>query len=205
MLKMQQCNTERNALKTVFEKIPRDTLTQIAQFVDPTSLEGQVIQEILNPMDSPASESSTMVQTLRQKWVNSKPRNRFSYLMEGYVDSYLHGKCFNKYGDLSKSALEEMVNCHSKWDRMMRQHGQGRQYRDDIRRLCFLFQLELPQANELMWSAGQIFDFGDFRDYVLTDCLNRKIFDPDKVDEELKKEGLAPLFPDDNAKNRKIG
>lgn len=201
---MQQCNTGRNALKTFFEKIPGDTLTQIARFIDPASLEGQVIREVLCPVDSSASESSTVIQTLRQEWVKSKPRNRFSYLMEIYVDSYLHGECFHKYGDLSKSALEEMVNCHSKWDRMMRQHGQGRQYRDDIRRLCFLFQLKLPQANELMWSAGQIFDFGDFRDYVLTDCLKRGIFDPDQVDEILKKEGLLPLFPDDNAKNRKI-
>jgi len=106
---MQQCNTERSALKAVFEKIPKDTLTEIARFVDPMSMEGQVIQEILKPMDSPAPDSSTMVQTLRQKWVNSKPRNRFSYLMEVYVDSYLQGKCFHKYGDLSKSALEEMA------------------------------------------------------------------------------------------------
>lgn len=136
------------------------------------------------------------IDTLKEKWKrgNDGGGSRFEALMEKYIRAYLQGKLDTDY-EPSRSYLENLVSNHSKWNRMMHQKGQGRQYRDDIRRLCFIFHLGFPEANEFMMSAGQPFDFSDLRDYIIVDFLTRKDFSKEGIDAMLRDAGLPELFP----------
>lgn len=138
------------------------------------------------------------INALREKWKreNDGGSSRFEALMKKYIRAYLQGKLDTDY-EPSRSYLENLVSNHSKWNRMMRQKGQGRQYRDDIRRLCFVFHLGFPEANELMMSAGQPFDFSDLRDYIIVDFLTRKDFSKENIDAMLRDTDLPELFPAD--------
>lgn len=135
---------------------------------------------------------------LRKKWEKSRKEhnkgNKFLELMDTYIESYIKGDRGIK-GSHTRIDMENLVSNHSKWHRMMNHRGQGRQYRDDMRRVCFVFHLPFPQANELLWSAGHFFDSDDFRDFILMDCLQKQEYSFEKVDFELEKYNLAPLFP----------
>lgn len=141
---------------------------------------------------------------LRKKWEKSRKEknkgNKFLELMDTYIESYLNGERGIK-GSHTRIDMENLVSNHSKWHRMMNHRGQGRQYRDDMRRVCFVFHLPFPQANELLWSAGHFFDADDFRDFILMECLQKQEYSFEKVDFELEKYSLAPLFPSPEGKD----
>ena len=194
---MQQWNEDdMQILKDILKKLSPQELEEIALSVG----DHPYWRTLLSEMAKPASDDSPSNQSLRERWYSGIRQNsrktRFLSLMERYIDSYLRGER-DKGGKLSRSMMENIVSNHSKWNRMMNQYGQGKQYQDDIRRVCFLFRLTFPEANERMWSAGQMFDMGDFRDFVLVDCLQKQIYSQEAVNQILDREGLPLLFPDD--------
>lgn len=142
------------------------------------------------------AQPRTGIDALKENWKRENDGNgsRFETLMKKYIQAYLLGKLDTDY-EPSRSYLENLVSNHSKWNRMMHQKGQGRQYRDDIRRLCFVFHLGFPEANEFMMSAGQPFDLSDLRDYIIIDFLTRKDFSKEGVDAMLREACLPELFP----------
>lgn len=119
--------------------------------------------------------------------------DRFTQLMERYVVRYQEEeRKAGRKGTLSE--LKETVSNHSKWHRMMRDHGVGNQYREDMRRVCLAFRLSYLEATELLWSAGQPFDPESQRDFCIADCIARRVYEPELVDRELEKHRLPPLF-----------
>lgn len=119
--------------------------------------------------------------------------NRFSELMQKYVEMHLkrQRETNRKYSRLD---MEETVSSHSKWYRMMKSNGQGGQYRDDLRRICVLFQLNYAQSVELLWAAGHPFDTDDKRDYLIAYCIAEGTYDLEKVDRCLADGNVEPLF-----------
>lgn len=131
---------------------------------------------------------------LKERWKQERKNyKRFDQLMETYIDEYLQGKR-GAEGSHSRADMENTVSNHSKWNRMRNHQGQGKQYKEDLRRICFLFHLTYLEANELLWSAGQVFDMNDFRDYILMYCLKNEIYLVEEINEILKKEKLEELF-----------
>lgn len=185
-------------LKDILAALPEDVYQKLTDSLvsDPIAL--QRLNEIRRSSSTADKQSDTgTVSSIREKWNNylrKHPGNRFKTLIERYLASYLRGERYNEFTP-SRGFLETLVSNHSKWNRMINQNGQGRQYQDDIRRICFVFQLTFLEANELMWSAGQQFDLSSLRDFVLVDCLQKQIYAPDAVDKILEEEHLHPLFP----------
>lgn len=184
-------------LKDILAALPEDVYQKLTDSLEPDPVALQRLSEIRRNSSTADEQSDTSkVSSIREKWKNylhKHPGNRFKTLIERYLASYLRGERYNDFTP-SRGFLESMVSNHSKWNRMINQNGQGRQYQDDIRRICFIFQLTFLEANELMWSAGQQFDLSCFRDFVLVDCLQKRIYAPDAVDEILVEENLPPLF-----------
>ena len=119
--------------------------------------------------------------------------NRFTNLITAYVERFRQQE--RREGRKGKvSDLEELVSNHNKWHRMMVQHGVGNQYREDLRRACFVFRLTLPEATELLWSAGHPFDREDRWDFALADLLGKGIYGQAEVDAQLQKHHMRPLF-----------
>lgn len=186
---------DKKILKEVLEKLPQDALGGIMESLSSDATQLNRLHEILGTAPRPDPQEDR-AEDILDRWEKSKKhhKNRFDVLMERYLEAYLRGELQSEY-EPSRAYLENIVSNHSKWNRMINHHGQGRQYRDDIRRVCFVFHLTFPQANELMLSAGQLFDLGDLRDYVIMDCLKKRIYSMEKVDELLRKVGVPELFP----------
>jgi len=195
---MEHLNLDNSILRDVLHQLPKETLEEIRRKFEKDVQYLDRLNEILdeNPRDQISSSDTN--EDIVKKWEKEKVKfgNKFQTLMKKYMDQYLKNER-NGMFEPSRAYLENLVSNHSKWNRMMNHNGQGRQYRDDLRRVCFVFRLTFPEANELLMSAGQLFDLGDLRDYILIDCLNRKIYSMEKVDEILSKAGVSVLFPAD--------
>lgn len=146
---------------------------------------------------SEKTEETKATLSLKEKWLKEKAQHtyKFDELIKKYLMSYLSGERETEF-EPSRAYIETLVSNHAKWYRMINHHGRGRQYQDDIRRVCFAFRLTFPEANELMWSAGQAFEISDYRDFIIMDCLQKGIYSYETVDEILLREGQEPLFPD---------
>lgn len=201
---MNQFETDNKILKEILKMLSVSEVNGIMQgFSDNEDFQKRV-SELL---DSPLSDKPTQSESLKEQWKklqenesadkNSKSKEKietkFQRLIKKYLASYLRGERDTSFKP-SRSYLEDLVSNHAKWGRMMQQSGKGKQYHDDLRRVCFVFHLSLPEANELLWSASHTFVFDDFRDYVIVDCLKKKIYNMEVVDELLEAEGLLPLF-----------
>ena len=188
---------DNKILLGILKNLPGDMLNSIVNSFssDPAQLDR--LQEILGTSMEKTPEKEPDM-NIRDRWENSKKdyKNRFNELIQKYLDAYLRGERKTEF-EPSRATLENIVSNHSKWNRMINHHGQGRQYHDDIRRVCFVFQLTFPEANELMWSAGQLFDPCDLRDYIIIDCLQRQIYSMSAVDQLLLDSGVPELFPVD--------
>ncbi len=132
--------------------------------------------------------------SVREEWrIFSRGGGQFHALMQRYIRRYRErAKEQGQKGTLAE--LEHEVSNHSKWNRMMNDRGVGNQYRDDLRRVCFVFRLSYVEATELLWTAGQPFDASDRRDFVLARCLTQKRFSPEEVEQVLEEENLPALF-----------
>lgn len=188
---------DKQILMEVLGQLPRETLQEIVGSYSADSQQAKRLQEMLGALPQPAPEPASS-QSVVDRWEKSKKnhKNRFNVLIERYLEAYLRGERQSEY-EHSRAYLENVVSNHSKWNRMINHHGQGRQYRDDIRRVCFVFRLSFPEANELMWSAGQLFDPGDLRDYIIIDCLKKQVYSMETVDDLLRDAGVPELFPAD--------
>ncbi len=194
---MARDELDKEILREILRKLTPDTLSGIIDSFSSDPAQLNRLNEILGLRPQP-DQSNGRTENILDRWKCSQKdhKNRFNELIEHYLESYLSGERETEY-EPSRASLENIVSNHSKWNRMIKHHGQGRQYRDDIRRVCFVFRLTFPEANELMWSAGQLFDPSDLRDYIIIDCLKNKIYSMEKVDEILNKAGVPELFPVD--------
>lgn len=188
---------DKEILREILGKLTPDTISGIIDSLSSDPAQLNRLNEILG-IPPQSDQSNGRTENILDRWKSSQKnhKNKFNELIERYLESYLSGERETEY-EPSRAYLENIVSNHSKWNRMIKHHGQGRQYRDDIRRVCFVFRLTFPEANELMWSAGQLFDPSDLRDYIIIDCLKNKIYSMEKVDEILNKVGVPELFPAD--------
>lgn len=125
-------------------------------------------------------------------YLKKKDRS-FKDLIEEYTTEYLKEQR-RKGKKVTRLELENIVSNHSKWHRMLSDSGIGKQYRDDLRRICLLYKLTYPQAVELLWMAGHPFDTDDPRDYEVAVCIATKVYQPEAVDSILEKKRLEKLF-----------
>ena len=141
------------------------------------------------------SKKEPDMEKLKKEW-NQYARmdhKRFDVLMEQYFNRYQ--KALKAKGEKGTVAnLNAAIGGHNKWYRMKKDHGFGKQYREDMRRLCFLFKLSYTEAIEFLWSAGQPLDSASARDYVIAQCLVKQEYEQEKIDERLKQIGKQPLF-----------
>lgn len=120
-------------------------------------------------------------------------RNRFDELIDFYFLRYKErAKKKGRKGTVTELNVE--LSGHNKWYRMLRDHGMGKQYHDDIRKLCFIFQLSYTEAVELLWSAGQPLSSEDARDYVIAECLVKKVYKQEEINKKLQAMKQAVLF-----------
>ena len=133
---------------------------------------------------------------VKTRWMDYREshNNLFQSLVKKYTRAYLERER-KIHSNINQIDLENLVSNHPKWNRMLFDRGQGKQYRDDVRRMCFVFQLSYPAAQELMWSAGQIFELDQLRDFVIIDCLSQRIYDIEEIDARLMEHKVAVLFP----------
>lgn len=95
----------------------------------------------------------------------------------------------------SREAFGMEFGCdHNKRNRITRDGGQGPQYHDNVRMICFVCHMSYLEAVEFLWSACQPFDRTSERDYLLADCLCKKIYEPTEVDKILVDNKQHPLF-----------
>lgn len=92
---------------------------------------------------------------------------------------------------------------HNKRNRILRDGGQGPQYYDNVRMICFVCRMTYLEAVEFLWSACQPFDRTSERDYLLACCLCDKIYDPAKIDKILTDGKQRPLFDLSREKKQK--
>lgn len=186
---------DQEILKEILNKLPPDARNGIIDSFSANPEQLNRLNEIMG-IHNQATQNDTPAESILDRWNESKKnhKNRFNELTERYLAEYLKGERETEY-EPSRASLENIVSNHSKWNRMINHHGQGRQYRDDIRRVCFVFRLTFPEANELMMSAGQFFDPSDLRDYIIIDCLKNGVYSMEKVDETLRDVGVPELFP----------
>lgn len=190
---------DKQLLIDALKNVPQETIADLLHELQDSKTGWSAIQFTNTKADKQQEHNDTMDnEDLRKKWDKARKENtkgnKFLELMDTYVESYLKGEYGGRESH-TKIDMENLVSNHSKWHRMMNHRGQGRQYRDDMRRVCFVFHLSFPQANELLWSAGHFFDTDDFRDFILMDCLQKQEYSYEQVDFLLEKYNLAPLFP----------
>lgn len=196
---MDKFELDHQILRKLLSFLPLDQLDNIqCQFREDECCYTRLL-EILDDLNKNVQNTREKEQSdIRLVWRDymKTHNNRFLVLMDKYINSYL-----DKEREANRSGkridLENLVSNHSKWNRMMMQRGQGIQYRDDLRRICFVFQLTYPEANELMWSAGQVFDMDNLRDFVIVDCLIKGIYDFGEINDRLYKANVEILFPKD--------
>jgi len=102
----------------------------------------------------------------------------------------------------TKADFEQaLLMSHTGYHRMSTQdHGRGQSHHDPLWRLCFICQLNLMEANELFFAAGQPFIIVDERDSVLADCLDcrellyQQEYYQEYIDQQLARVGCEPLF-----------
>lgn len=186
---------DKEIIEEILKKLPLDARSGIIDSFSANPDQLNRLNEIMG-IHTQVAQNNAPAESILDRWNESKKnhKNRFNELIERYLEAYLKGERETEY-EPSRSSLENIVSNHSKWNRMINHHGQGRQYRDDIRRVCFVFRLTFPEANELMWSAGQFFDPSDLRDYIIIDCLKNGIYSMEKVDKTLRDVGVPELFP----------
>lgn len=196
---MKACELDIYILKKILSLLSNEQIdTLMIYFREDTECYqrlSEIIDELKNKKVIPDKEKDL---DIRQKWraYLKTYNNRFDKLMEKYMKAYLEKEKKEKHSG-KKSDLEHLISNHTKWNRMMTQRGQGIQYQDDIRRICFVFRLTYPEANELMWSAGQLFDMDNLRDFILVDCLTKGIYDIENINKRLSDQNLKILFPAD--------
>lgn len=152
-------------------------------------------REIEGPAKIDSSPTSLSVDELRKNWINYTKlnKNRFDKLIENYFERYKkNAKKKNKKGTVTELNIE--LSGPNKWYRMLKDHGIGSKYHDDMRKLCFLFELSYLESVELLWSAGHPFDSDSRRDYVIAECLVKKIYTLEEVDKRLAALGQPVLF-----------
>lgn len=152
-------------------------------------------REIEGPAKIDSSPTSLSVDELRKNWINYTKlnKNRFDKLIENYFERYKkNAKKKNKKGTVTELNIE--LSGPNKWYRMLKDHGIGSKYHDDMRKLCFLFELSYLESVELLWSAGHPFDSDSRRDYVIAECLVKKIYALEEVDKRLAALGQPALF-----------
>lgn len=201
---MAQYDNDRHLLVEALKNLPKEDLANLLQEVDDNKTQMAGAHHANNEkVKHPESNANISSEDLRERWIQLKKEksngNKFLELMDDYIESYL-SKESGPQGSHSRAAMENWVSNHSKWHRMMNHRGQGRQYKDDLRRICFLFHLSYPEANELLWSAGHFFDYDDFRDFIIIDCLQKQEYSFERIDALLNKHNLSPLFPSPKSK-----
>jgi len=104
----------------------------------------------------------------------------------------------------TKQAFGLEFGCdHNKRSRILSDGGQGWQYHDNVRMICFVCRMTYLEAVEFLWSACQPFDRTSERDYLLAYCLCNEIYDPVKIDTILKDNKQKTLFDSARAMNHK--
>lgn len=151
--------------------------------------------EIKETAGKRSDETALTIDKVKKEWRQYTKSGglKFDELVEKYFIRYKeNAKEKRKKGTVLQ--LNSELSGHNKWYRMLKDHGMGPQYHDDIRKLCFLFELSYLEAIEFLWSAGQPLDNASTRDFVIADCLVKKIYKQEKVNECLAELGQTALF-----------
>lgn len=182
-------------LYRINQNLSEERLTEIGQALADYFDEYMRFREIGNTARKGKKKDGLDGREIKSDW-NQYARmsgSQFQKLIETYYLRYKeNARKRGRKGTVTE--LNEELSGHNKWYRMIRDRGIGAQYRDDMRKLCFLFELSYAEAIELLWSAGHPFDGGSVRDYVIAECLVRGIYKEDEVDRCLIEAGGKPLF-----------
>lgn len=145
--------------------------------------------------DRQPDAGSPTIDDLRKGWrkYTSLSHNRFDELIRFYFLRFKqNARKKGRKGTVTE--LNTELSGHNKWYRMLNDHGIGNQYHDDMRKLCFIFQLSYAESVELLWSAGHPFDNGSLRDYIIAECLVNKTYDYEAVNKQLMQMKQDILF-----------
>ena len=144
----KMCHHLYNGIVSYYAKM--QLLVRISRLCSVFHCENNKIDEQQKRNDATEDED------LRKKWEKSRKENnkgnKFLELMDTYIESYLNGERGIK-GSHTRIDMENLVSNHSKWHRMMNHRGQGRQYRDDMRRVCFVFHLSFYFIKTLFYDS----------------------------------------------------
>lgn len=182
-------------LRHIKHALPEKRICEIENVLADNFDEYMRFREIEGTAGTGLDQTSLSVDELRKNWVRYTKlnNNRFDKLVETYFDRYKeNAKKRNKKGTVTELNIE--LSGHNKWYRMLKDHGIGAKYHDDMRKLCFLFELSYLESIELLWSAGHPFDNDSTRDYVIAECLVQKIYEQEEVDKRLAALGQPVLF-----------
>lgn len=192
---MESYTIDHQILLELISKLPQETLEGwkclLLSNMDCYMRLVELMQAVSNMDDGDTTFAADSWRT----YLKAGGGSRFSVLAERYIQRYQEwSKSVAKKGSIME--LATAVSNHSKWHRMLQDRGRGNQYREDMRRFCFLCRLSYLEALEFLWSAGQPFDNEDRRDYILAICLAKKIYNEEDVDQQLHLHKLRPLFHD---------
>lgn len=175
--------------------LPRDRINEIENVLADNLDEYMRFREVEGPAEIDSGPVSLDVDELRKNWIKYTKlnKNKFDDLIEKYFEKYKkNAKKKNKKGTVTELNIE--LSGPNKWYRMLKDHGIGSKYHNDMRKLCFLFELSYLESIELLWSSGHPFDSDSKRDYVIAECLVKKIYAPEEVDKRLAALGQPVLF-----------
>ena len=123
-----------------------------------------------------------------------KERKLFQKRVKNYIKDFQQKQKKNSdKWTLTKIYIEAGFDYNS-WYRMLDAFGRGKQYRDKLRCLCFVLQLDFLKANEFLLLVGQPLDFCSKRDFYISECLKEGVYSKEKINERLEKHDLKPLF-----------
>lgn len=163
-----------------------DDLLKIEEVLANNLDEYMRFREIHDIAKPPAGSSAKSIDALKQSWRNYArlSNSRFDMLIRTYFERYKENAKKEKR-KCTVTELNRELSGHNKWYRMLKDHGIGLKYHDDMRKLCFIFRLTYSESVEFLWSAGQTLDSDSRRDFVIAECLVNQIYEPDKVNERL--------------------